>query len=149
MNVTMKESKYAKYVITKPPSDLKLPDFRKTPTDKKLRTCISYLDGKVIEGAFYVECVWYWPGDYPEGGDFRTGAHVHDFDEVVTFFGTDPKNPQDLCGEVEFWIEDEKFSLTQSSMIYIPKGMKHCPLIIKRVDRPIFHFTTGPGKDYK
>jgi hypothetical protein len=26
--------------------------------------------------------------------------------------------------------------------------MKHCPLIIRRVDRPIFHFTTGPGGKY-
>jgi hypothetical protein len=27
--------------------------------------------------------------------------------------------------------------------------MKHCPLHIKRVDRPIFHFTAGPSSTYK
>jgi hypothetical protein len=26
-------------------------------------------------------------------------------------------------------------------MIFVPAGVKHCPLYIKRVDRPIFHYT--------
>jgi hypothetical protein len=30
----------------------------------------------------------------------------------------------------------------------VPTGMKHCPLVFKRVDRPIFHFTTGPSGLY-
>jgi hypothetical protein len=33
-------------------------------------------------------------------------------------------------------------------MIFVPAGMKHCPLIIRRVDRPIFHFTTVTGGRY-
>lgn len=50
--------------------------------------------------------------------------------------------PYDLGGEVEFWLEDEQHILTKTSMIFVPGGMKHCPLIVRRVDRPIFHFST-------
>ena len=27
--------------------------------------------------------------------------------------------------------------------------MKHCPLVLRRVDRPIFHFTTVTGHKYE
>jgi len=143
----MAESKYSKYVITKTKSDLTLPAFRREAleTAADTRTPMVYLDDEVLKGAFYVECVWFWKGmDKPE-----VEAHTHDFDEVITFFGTNPDDPQDLCGEVEIWLEDEKFTLTKSSLIFVPKGMKHCPLHIKRVDRPIFHFTAGPASTYK
>jgi hypothetical protein len=33
-------------------------------------------------------------------------------------------------------------------MIFVPAGMKHCPLTVTRVDRPIFHFTTVTGHEY-
>jgi mannose-6-phosphate isomerase-like protein (cupin superfamily) len=46
-----------------------------------------------------------------------------------------------MGGEVEFWMEDEKFIINKSCMIFVPAGVKHCPLYLKRVDRPIFHFT--------
>jgi hypothetical protein len=31
---------------------------------------------------------------------------------------------------------------------FIPAGTKHCPLKIRKVNRPIFHFTAGIGKKY-
>jgi hypothetical protein len=45
-------------------------------------------------------------------------------------------------------MEDEKHILTRTSLIFVPARMKHCPLILRRVDRPIFHFTTVPGGRY-
>jgi hypothetical protein len=33
-------------------------------------------------------------------------------------------------------------------MVFVPKGLKHSPLTFNRVDRPVFHFTVGPGKMY-
>jgi hypothetical protein len=44
--------------------------------------------------------------------------------------------------------EDEPHIITSSALIFIPKGMKHCPLILKRVDEPIFHFSTVAGLHY-
>ena len=140
------ETKYGKYIITGAKSDLELPLFRQDADEVAAgeHTRLIYLDEDVIKGAFYVECVWYWKGSEKSIVD----AHTHPFDEVITFFGTNPEDPQDLCGEVEIWLEDEKHILTKSSLVFVPKGMKHCPLIIRRADRPIFHFTTGPGGKY-
>jgi hypothetical protein len=80
-----------------------------------------------------------------------TPSHVHDFDEVVGFLGGNPDDPQDLGGEVEFWMEDEKYILNKSCLIFVPGGVRHCPLQVTRVDRPIFFLavsmTTKYGKD--
>jgi hypothetical protein len=142
----MAERKYEKYIVTRPKPDLKLPEFRRAGSDidPSAYTPLIYLDNDIIKGAFYVECVWFWKGSDKPGVE----AHTHPFDEVVAFFGTDPENPKDLCGEIEIWLEDEQYLLTKSSLIFIPKGMKHCPMIVRRVDRPIFHFTVGQATTY-
>jgi hypothetical protein len=140
------ERKHEKYIFTKAKSDLTLAEFRRQNpfTVEGAMTHVVYLDGDILKGAFYTECVWFWKGsDKP-----LVDAHTHDFDEVITFFGSNPDDPDDLCGQVEIWLEDEQYLLTKSSLIFVPKGMKHCPLFIRRVDRPIFHFTAGPAAEY-
>jgi hypothetical protein len=144
----MAESKYGKYIITELKQGARAEVHQQGPNAGKDHTQVLYLDDEVIKGAFYVESVWMWPGQfYPATAEPE--SHAHDFDEVITFFGTNPDDPNDLCGEIEFWLEDEKHILTKSCMIFVPGGMKHCPLIIRRVDRPIFHFATGHGGYYK
>jgi hypothetical protein len=129
------ETKYGKHIITKSKAG-------KIATDEK--THLIYLDDDVIKGAFYLECLWFWKGT----DKAEVEAHTHDFDEVITFFGSNPEDPRDLCGEVELWLEDEKHILTESCVVFVPKGMKHGPLFIRRVDRPIFHFSSGPASKY-
>lgn len=110
---------------------------------------VLFLDSEVAPGAFYVECVWITPR--PAGDESKRVSvkpHKHDYDEVIAFIGTNPEDIHDLGGEVELWLDDEKHIITRSSMVYIPKGLQHCPLTFLRVDRPIFHFTSGPGKMY-
>lgn len=132
-------AKYDKYFITK----LMKPGLEMPTKDA---TRFLWLDDEIIKGAFYMECVWFWPKEtWPPGG---VEAHTHDFDEIIAFFGTNPKDPYDLGGEVELWIEDEKHIMTKSFLTFVPAGMKHCPLKIHRVDRPIFHITTGQGAKY-
>jgi len=52
---------------------------------------------------------------------------------------------------VEFWLEDEKYLLTKSCLIFAPRGLRHCPLRVTRADRPIlflaFSTTTKYVKD--
>jgi hypothetical protein len=55
----------------------------------------------------------------------------------------------ELGGEIEFWLEDEKYMLTKSCIIFVPKGMKHCPIVFRRIDRPIFHFIFVTGGKYR
>jgi len=143
----MNESKYDKYIIKGPKPNLKLAPYRIKTEDfvPGMETRLLHLDDEVLKGSFYLSCFWFWKGS----DVVLVEAHTHDFDEVLTFIGTDPDDPYDLCGEVEFWMEDEKLSITSSCSVFVPKGMKHCPFIVRRVDRPIFHFTSGPQGMYR
>ena len=144
----MAKSKYGKYFVTDAKAKLNLPNYRHETEEKSggNSTCMTYLDASVVPGAFYNECAWFWSASAP--GKAEAEAHTHAFDELVAFFGTNREDPHDLCGEIELWLEDEKHILTKSFVAFIPAGMKHCPLIVRRVDRPIFHFTAGTGEKY-
>jgi len=132
----MAETKYEKYII----SDLnKVAD--------PLGTRLYCLHGGMFEGAPYVDCAWFWPQSHEVVVVDK--GHAHDFEEVITFFGSNPDDPTDLCGEIEFWMGDERHILTKSCIIFVPKGVKHCPLIMKRLDRPVFHFATATDKNYQ
>ena len=118
-------------------------------TDKEAMRLLC-LDSEVIKGAFYMETAWFWPGKWPETktdeGTVKT--HSHDFDEAIVFVGSNPNDPYDLGGEVELWVDGKQNILNKSFIAFIPAGTKHCPLKIRKVDRPIFHFTAGIGKKY-
>lgn len=134
-----------KYIITETkPNEGAVPFLAQAhvPT-KDVRERVLYLDDEVIKGAFYVATTWFWKATGP-----GPQAHVHDFPEVLGFFGTNPKDAHDLGGEVELWLDGEKHLMTKSFLAYIPAGMKHCPLQVTRADRPIFHFSTGPKSMY-
>lgn len=149
----MTESKYGKYIV----SELKFPA-EEAPWSPPLSAAgkgsggrIRYMDADIVPGAFYVECVWVMPrpaGTMPGGRRAGTEPHTHDYDEVIAFFGTNLDDPDDLGAEVELWLEDEKHIIKKTSLVFVPAGLKHCPLTFLKVDRPVFHFTTGPGKMY-
>jgi hypothetical protein len=146
----MSTSKHSKYIVTALKENIKeaawTPEMRSAA--KGIGGRMLWLDSEVVPGAFYVETDWILPRK--TGEPFKPGAtpHSHDYDEVLCMFGTNMDDPYDLCGEVEFWLEDEKFILTKSCIIFIHGGMQHCPLNFLKVDRPIFMFTAGPGKMY-
>ncbi|MEO0278607.1 MAG: hypothetical protein ABIM21_04925 [candidate division WOR-3 bacterium] len=104
-----------------------------------------YMDGSKVKGGFYFECVWF-VGPTSEKDCFK--PHYHDFDEYVGMVGSNANCPQDLGGEVEFWIEDEKYIITKSCIIFIPKGVSHTPVIIRKLHRPILFFSMAPVEKY-
>jgi hypothetical protein len=165
----MADTKYGKYICTELKQGVVMPGY-KGPQKigqgyvdgyRMNMEHVIWMDGEVIPGAFYAECTWMWSSDMkdqrprpiltPEQIAKMPGIapHTHAFDEVLTMFGTDPNNPSDLGGEIEFWLEDEKFILNKSFLAYIPAGMVHCPLKMYRMDKPIFHYTVGPGQKYE
>ncbi len=140
-----------KYICTTLKEEVRLKEAA-NPPGKRIMDHIIWMDNEVIPGAFYSEVVWFWPGVIrtPEEQRKKPGLaeHTHPFDEVLAYLGTDPKDPSDLGGEIEFWLGGKQFNLTKSFMVYIPAGMKHCPLKHITINRPIFHFTMGPGTMY-
>ena len=65
--------------------------------------------------------------------------HYHDFDMYLYFLSYDPDHPADLGAEIEIGMgrEQERHIITTPASVYVPKGMVHCPLHFKRVDRPV------------
>ena len=79
-------------------------------------------------------CAW-WTGPWPKDDIYK--PHAHSCGETLMFFGSDINNPRDLGGEVEFWIEDEKYLITKSCTIFIPPMLQHAPMWTKKVNSPI------------
>ncbi len=141
----MAKSTYGKYIVTEPKKDIVVPSWGGSLSTER-STRMMYLDSEVIKGAFYVECVWFWPTE--EEDTSSPDPHTHDYDEVIGFFGTNRDDPRELGAEIELWIDGEKNLMTESFLAFIPAGIVHCPLKILRIDRPVFHFATGQGKHY-
>ena len=126
---------YGKYFVQNSFGPAMDPEFKKVYDQFAHR--ILWMDGNVVPGAFQMNTAWYTA---PAPRDPMFTEHKHDdTNELVCFFSSDEHNPYDLGGEIEFSIEGEPHLLTKSTMIYIPAGLRHNPMRILKVDRPIFH----------
>lgn len=72
-------------------------------------------------------------------GDWHAGMdpHVHDYDEVLLFVGLDPEKPDYLGAEIEISVgmEQEKHVVSTPSVVVLPAGTVHGPLVTRKVDR--------------
>ncbi len=132
---------------------------------------VLYIDENIGTGDLYSECLWFITEDlidpeFKKKNDEMIARlaeqkksindedvpgpkpHSHPFDEIFTFFGSDVNNPDDLGAEIDFHLEDEPVKITRSSIFYVPEGMKHSPVNVFRMDRPIFHFSMGFTDSY-
>lgn len=142
---------YGKYIL----QDLQLPEIHATPEaiaryEAAGRKRIHWMDGTVMPGAIQINTAWYFAANHEhmdkvaaeQGPDGVIGKpHVHEVNELLCFYGSNPEDPYDLGGEVEIWIEGEPHILTKSSLIWLPAGVSHLPLYVNKVERPIFHFS--------
>jgi hypothetical protein len=79
--------------------------------------------------------------DTPESEGGRMQPHKDvGHDHMICFLGTNPDDPSDLGGEVEFWLgegkELDKVVINTSSSVYIPEGLAMFPMKFKNVKRP-------------
>ena len=140
----MTEKKTAKYVISEP-----VPNKWNFKGDIKGRSWPHpvYLDENIIEGCpVSMEISWIFQITEPNP---NISEHTHDYDQLLMFVGTNPDDPLDLGAELELQLEGEKHIINKTTAIYIPKGMKHCPITHIRVDRPYRNFTISLQGDYK
>jgi len=140
----MAQRKYEKYILTglRTPPGTAQKDKEHGYANRATR--VLWLEDEIVKGASSVIISWYWKATEKEGSP----SHLHDFDEIVGFIGNDPGNPDDLGGEVEFWLEDEKYLLTKSCLIWVPAGLRHCPLRVTRVDRPLLFLAFSMTQKY-
>jgi hypothetical protein len=73
-------------------------------------------------------------------GPIPDKPHVHSDLEILTFMGTNTDDLSELGGEVEVSLgkEAERHIITQPSAIVVPGKFPHCPVVVTRVDYPLF-----------
>jgi hypothetical protein len=134
-----------KYIVQelKEPANLSSPAFREMYN--KFAKRILWMDSNVVEGAFQMNTAWYFA--VPER-DPVFEEHVHNYDEMIGFYGSNPADPYDLGAEMEVTVNGEVHKLTRTTLMFLPAGVPHMPLSIKRVDRPVFHFSIVMNPEY-
>jgi hypothetical protein len=132
--------KYAKYILKEPKGASPL-----LPTE----AWGVGVSEKVVGGAFELGC------------NFNVlamlGAHMlvdpphgHDCDEFLYLLPASAENWPDLGGEVNIGLGDgwEKQTITTAAIICLPKGTQHCPVFMKKVEKPFYWGHMLPVSSY-
>jgi hypothetical protein len=146
----MAEMKYSDRIITEPkplPPEIKAKlDAERGKRKSTIQsTHVMTVDDDILKGFFYVDCNWLWKG---AAEDTAEDPHAHSFDEVIGFIGSNREDPHDLGGEIDIWLNGEKKVLTKSCLIFIRAGTPHCPILFKRIDKPVFFLTMSTATKY-
>ncbi len=77
--------------------------------------------------------------------------HVHDFDQVLLFAGSDMDDIGELGAEVEFCLGDdlETHMITTTTAVAIPRGMPHFPATVNFLNRRFFYYEISITPEYK
>ena len=64
--------------------------------------------------------------------------HAHpEFEEFLVFLGGNLENMFDFDADISMGKEQEIYPINRSTIIYIPKGLFHCPINFKRIGKPV------------
>ena len=79
------------------------------------------------------------------------GPHSHDFNQIMLFMGVDTNEMGELGAEIELCMgeEGEKYMITASSSVYVPKGLAHFPATINRMDNRFIYMEVSCAYGYK
>jgi hypothetical protein len=105
---------------------------------KKLIREIAHYTGKSIvahDGELDADCsLGYHCISKPMSFDH---PHSHDFAEMLCFIGGNPRDITDFGAEIDFTLGGEKHVINTPAVVSIPKGLIHCPIVFKKVEKPI------------
>jgi hypothetical protein len=150
----MPESKYGKYIVTEdlmppqPAEAIRAMEYQAKAGKILDRTMLLGIMDSIVPGcSLFAGCeiLWGLPGGKPVSIEI---PHSHDFDEVIGFGGTNRNYPRELGGEIEFLMGGEKHIITKTCLIFVPKGVNHCPVTFNRIDTPIFMFEAANNPNY-
>ncbi|MCL2126448.1 MAG: hypothetical protein FWH33_10755 [Oscillospiraceae bacterium] len=92
------------------------------------------IDGSSIDGTIYYQADWIMEPLTQEG------LVKHDSDKLLVFLGTDPDDHEALGADVELWLENDKLTLTETCVVFVPKGVAHGRMSVKNVRRPFINY---------
>ena len=139
--------KNAKYGVDKAKENPHYPSYRPKIDPNVLKPVITVDDETVPGAEMYADTNWILPGG--EAEIKLCESHIHEFGEVLSFYGFNYENIQDLGAEIEIVIDNETNVLDRSFAAYVPPGVQHGPIIVKNVQRPIFWVSTGLAPRYE
>lgn len=132
----MTTNKYEKYIVYDQ-------EFKKEHPPGQLAGFIGVaIDADQVPGATMHMGFCWNTGPNPMSETYK--PHIHDIDEIIFLISSDVNDPWNLDGEVDFWFEHEKYTITKTAMIYVPAGVQHAPLWFRVVNRPIISGTINP-----
>jgi hypothetical protein len=87
-----------------------------------------------------------WIHDMPEPNPHIL-EHAHDYDEIILYISGDPYDFNDLGGDIEYYVGGQPITFDNNASFYIPKGVKHGPVIWKKFRKPHLELSImlGPG----
>jgi hypothetical protein len=132
----MAEKKWEKNII------YQTPKHPLHPKDAAPSHELFHVNESIVKGGFCFTAAWVFAPDPPK--DNKLDSHYHKTDEYLIFMGGNPEDQSNLYAEIELWIEEEKYMITKSCVIFIPKGIHHTPVIMHKVDRPFLFCSTLP-----
>jgi len=89
----------------------------------------------------YLEFGWIWDVPRPSIPKMR-----HDnYDEIVFHIGSDPDNPGDLGGTLQFGMGDGLLEFDETHCVYVPRLLDHGPLVWTQVRRPLIEIAMMLG----
>lgn len=76
--------------------------------------------------------------------------HSHDFEQFLHFYGGNPLDVNEFDAVVELSLgeECEKHVITETTIVHVPKGMIHCPLEFKVINKPIIFMNVALTPEY-
>ena len=81
--------------------------------------------------------------------EMKEQLHKHDFAEVFVFVPCDADlNAYDAESEINIGEEGEKLVINETTAVYIPAGVMHCPIVHKRVGTPFFFVNCPVTPEY-
>ena len=76
-------------------------------------------------------------------------VHSHDFPEMLCFIGGNPLDITDFGAEIEFTLGGEKHLINTPAVVSIPGGVEHCPIVFKKVSKPLIFLEVSLTRIWK
>src|SRR4030043_962260 len=106
----MPKKDYSKYLVKKPADEV-TPDFEV----KGRRPAMTLLSNNLVPNTnMYIETGWVFGMPDPNP---HIHEHTHDYDEIVIHLGTDPKNQEELGGEIEVMVDGQPLVIDKTSTV--------------------------------
>jgi len=122
-------------------------DHQCKPADMRIIPADAVRPITCMDGSF-ADSVMYFQGSWLVKPFEEDGMVCHDSDELMLFIGSNPDDHEDLGAEIELWLENDKLLLTETCVVFVPKGLAHGRMKAISVSKPVIHYVCQMNSGY-